>query len=370
MTRKAPSDGVLLLNGVCPYYTMFPISFPLERLREASSGEWVIDPFCGRGSTNYAARLLGLPSLGIDSNPVAAAIAQAKVVSTTPGRIVQACKRILETTPAPRLPKGEFWDNCYHPHTLRQLVKLRKALRTNCSTPARQALRALLLGRLHGPLLKSSLQSYLSNQMPRTYAAKPSYAIKFWRQHKMKPPEVDVLELVARKAPQYFGELPPTVTGAVICADSSSIELDGIVDKARWVVTSPPYYGMRTYIPDQWLRYWFVGGPPQVSYRFKGQLEHTSPAKFAADLGRVWKNMAGACAEGARMVIRFGGIRDRNQSPREIIWESIRLADCAWKITTVKSAGLATNGKRQAKQFLSQLKEPVAEFDVYARLQA
>src|SRR6266581_2599869 len=77
-------------------YKMFPIDFPLECLRSARKGEWVIDPFCGRGSTNYAARLLGLPSIGIDSNPVAAAIAQAKLVVTTPERIVQVCRRILE----------------------------------------------------------------------------------------------------------------------------------------------------------------------------------------------------------------------------------------------------------------------------------
>ena len=28
------------------------------------------------------------------------------------------------------------------------------------------------------------------------------------------------------------------------------------------VITSPPYLGMRTYLPDQWLRYWALGGEP------------------------------------------------------------------------------------------------------------
>ena len=40
------------LNSVCPYYTMFPLDFPLARLAGASTGDWVLDPFCGRGSTN------------------------------------------------------------------------------------------------------------------------------------------------------------------------------------------------------------------------------------------------------------------------------------------------------------------------------
>ena len=50
------------LNAICPYFTMFPLTFPLAvRHRRARCGEWVLDPFCGRGTTNYAARLVGLP---------------------------------------------------------------------------------------------------------------------------------------------------------------------------------------------------------------------------------------------------------------------------------------------------------------------
>src|SRR6266566_3254187 len=241
-------NGLLLLNGVCPYYTMFPLAFPLDRLRGAKAGEWVIEPFCGRGSTDYAARLLGLPSVGIDSNPVAAVIAEAKLVATTPERIIQVCKSVLETTRTPRVPKGAFWQTCYHPNTLRQLCKLRSALRTGRSSPARSALRALLLGRLHGPRPKFAPPSYLSNQMPRTYAAKPGYAVRFWRKHDMRPPEVDVLELVRRKAASYFGKLPPSAAGEVVCADSATTCLSSLVERpAGWVITSPPYYGMRTY---------------------------------------------------------------------------------------------------------------------------
>jgi len=125
---------------------------------------------------------------------------------------------------------------------------------------------------------------------------------------------------------------------------------------------------MRTYLPDQWLRYWFLGGPARVSYQSEGQLEHTSPQRFAEQLGDVWKNVAKVCADGARLVVRFGGIRDRNQSPRDILWKSFDLADSGWRITNVWPAGLATRGKRQAEQFLGALRKPVAEFDVYARL--
>ena len=53
------------LNAVCPYYTMYPLDFPLRVLKKhGKRGDWVIDPFCGRGTTNFAARLLQMPSVG------------------------------------------------------------------------------------------------------------------------------------------------------------------------------------------------------------------------------------------------------------------------------------------------------------------
>jgi DNA modification methylase len=73
------------LNGVCPYYTMYPLNFPLRVLEtRARPGQWILDPFCGRGTTNFAARVLGLPSIGVDSSAVAVAIAQAKLCQRAP----------------------------------------------------------------------------------------------------------------------------------------------------------------------------------------------------------------------------------------------------------------------------------------------
>lgn len=362
------------LNGVCPYYTMFPLDFPLAQLRDATPGDLVIDPFCGRGSTSYAARLRGLASLGVDSSPVAAAIAQAKVVVTTPADVVAACREILATAPTPvEVPQEAFWAWCYHPWTLEQLAALREALRDDCETPARQALLALLLGRLHGPRNVRAPYSYCSNQMPRTYASKPAYAVRFFEARGLEPPLVDVLDLVERMADHYFAAAAyRAAAGSVaVHADSRTVDLtrhlpDGQL--AGWVVTSPPYYGMRTYVPDQWLRNWFVGGPADVPYTFQGQLDHGSPKVFAASLGEVWRNVARACRPGARLIVRFGAIQDREHDARDILAESLRAAGCGWRTMTVRNAGSAAAGRRQADQFLAERSTPIDEFDLYARL--
>src|ERR1043166_9179852 len=115
---------------------------------------------------------------------------------------------------------------------------------------------------------------------------------------------------------------------------------------------------MRTYVPDQWLRYWFLGGLAKVVYRFSRQLRHESPDAFAGDLSMVWRRAADACKPGAHLIARFGTIPERNRDAVEILRESLRLSECGWRLQTVKSAGAADKGKRQAKQFGLENSEP------------
>lgn len=346
---------------------MFPLDFPLRVLAgRAHYGDRVLDPFCGRGTTNFAARILGLDSVGVDSSPVAAAITAAKLVNTTPTDIIAEARRILANGRRLGSPAGEFWDWAYNEKVLFALCRLRASFLDECSTPARIALRGIILGALHGPRQKT-FQSYLSNQSPRTYAPKPAYAVRFWKARRMRPQPVDVFEIIARRANRYYSS-PMSGTGQARLADSRSIESlkpRAPNKKFTWVVTSPPYYGMRTYIPDQWLRHWFVGGADQVDYSNRDQVVHSSPDDFASDLRKVWQNSALFCSRKARLVVRFGGISDRDASPREVIRRSFQHS--GWQILTIKSAGDASHGKRQADTFLRERSKPVDECVIWAR---
>lgn len=364
-----PEQNQERLNAICPYFTMFPLSVPAKQLARLEAGQWVLDPFCGRGSTNFAARLLGLGSVGVDSNPVAVAIAEGKMVATSAEAVVDACKRILAARRDVQLPEGEFWTRCYDPTTLEELCRVRASLLSDHRSSHRKALRALLLGLLHGPRNKG-VPSYLSNQMPRTYGAKPDYAVRFWSRRGLEPVRVNLLDLVARKARYYFQSTPPEAPFRVLWGDSRKTALAGLAPGFSMVVTSPPYYGMRTYVPDQWLRYWFLGGPPTPTYQHPDQLSHGSASDFAEQLARVWANVARVCLPGARFMIRFGGIHDRKASPREILRQSLSGADCGLRIQTVRSAGLSSRGKRQADQFQRPLDTPIEEWDFHVRMEA
>lgn len=355
------------LNAVCPYYTMYPLQFPLNVLKRGGArGDVVLDPFCGRGTTNFAARLLGMPSYGIDSSPVAAALASAKLVYATPGRVVAAAQTMLSGHPTAEMPSGEFWTWAYHPETLAELCRLRAGLLESCDSPSRILLRAILLGALHGPQPKGA-PSYLSNQSPRTFAPKPRYAVKFWRERGLHPQKVDVLRLIGTKAERYLSARLPDVEGAAVIADSRVPKTFDSIPTARWIITSPPYYGMRTYIPDQWLRSWFLGAPEHVEYRPPAtEVEHTGVDHFARQLGLVWKNTARRSTTKTRLVIRFGGIHDRNAEPMDVLRQSFAGTD--WRISTARTVPDADTGRRQVRQFQSKPKKSITEYDVYCTL--
>jgi hypothetical protein len=354
---------------VCPYFTMFPLPFPYRRLRKEPRGLRVLDPFCGRGTTNFAARLLGLESVGLDSNPVAAAVAQSKLVKVSADEVYQACQIALAEANAGTPHRGDFWSLCYDHKTLREICAVRNHFLAKRSlTEAQVALRAILLGILHGPVRKGA-PTYLSNQMPRTYSTKPGSAIAFWRKHNMRPVYVAVLDALKRRAEYLLKEVPLRANGHVRLADSRERESYENLGTFDLVVTSPPYLGMRTYWPDQWLRNWFLGGPALVEYARADQITTQDQEKFTSDLAAVWKQSAKVCRSGAKLVVRFGALPSYGADPSTLIKESLQQADCGWVVQTITDAGAAPDGKRQADQFGAGQTDSIAEIDVHCRLE-
>lgn len=360
LPTKIPMNS---LNGACPYFTMFPLDFPLRILKiHATQDSAILDPFCGRGTTNFAARLLGLYSVGVDSSPVASAIASGKLVNADPNEIAAEVSSILNKEVEYKIPSGDFWELAYHPDVLNQLCKIRTVLNNDCNSDNRKALRLIILGALHGPQQKIT-SSYFSNQSTRTFSPKPRYAVKYWTQRDLLPRKVELETIILQRANRFYTTLPEG-RGTIILGDSRISTNFPNDRRYSIVITSPPYYGMRTYIPDQWLRNWFLGGPEHVDYSCDSQVTHSSSQDYINDLKRVWKNCFEACHDHAKLVIRFGGIADRNVDPKFLIKSSLK--GTGWKIKTINSAGTAHKGKRQADAFLKNASIPLCEYDVWA----
>lgn len=361
----------LRLNSICPYFTMFPLSFPARILSKIKPGEIVFDPFCGRGTTNYAARLHGNVSYGIDSNPVAQAIAMSKLITATPKEIVNLYNRIVHDSKSVEVPNGQFWDLAFNSDNLFSICKLRNYfLNKNPLSNVDLALRSIVLGVLHGPKMKGQ-PSYLSNQFPRTFSFKPDYSVRYWTTHSLFPEKVNILDLISRKAEYFYNkDTPEEVGGEILLGDSRHInDIHG--QRFDWIITSPPYFGMSTYRQDQWLRLWFLGGDETVDYSSREQLKHWSEKSFIKDLSLVWQNSAKMASRNAKLVIRFGAIPSKSEIPPiDLLKESIRISDCGWRIKRKKNAGVPVSGKRQANQIKNSASKYIEEYDVYAVLQS
>ena len=118
---------------------------------------------------------------------------------------------------------------------------------------------ALLLVDLHG-----KRQNALSNQMRQTKAMSPQYAIEWWKQHGLNPPERDPVAFMLKKvAWRYAKGRLEDGSGRVYLGDSRSVlaRWESHPMKAMLLLTSPPYFGVTNYFYDQWLRLWLLGGP-------------------------------------------------------------------------------------------------------------
>ena len=365
VTPKQTGEPSAALNAVCPYYTMFPLEFPISVLKRFGKPRLrVLDPFCGRGTTIFAARLKGHQAYGIDSSPIAIAIARAKLADTCEDDVLSLAETLLEQHADAPMPEGEFWRWAYAPSTLRDVCALREGVQPLRSQSA-AVLRAVCLGALHGPLTKSvATRSYFSNQMPRTFASKPDYSVRYWQAQDLKPVAVDVLQILETRVERLELEALPRPRGAsgVVTADArlarGYVSLPARIDL---VITSPPYYGMRTYIADQWLRNWFLGGPATVPYGEQNLLSHQSPDAFAESLSRVWDQIGDRLADGGRMHVRFGAIPSRKRDAKEIMKSSLEQSRIDWKLCGVRKAESAASGKRQACHMGGRVKSAAIE---------
>ena len=174
--------------GVGPYYAMFPVDFADHVVQKyTSSGETILDPFAGRGTSIFSAATKGRNGMGVELNPVGWVYSQAKLNAASKDDVIERLKeigRLADRRRAkPRLPVFFSW--CFSQPVQRFLMTARDHLnwrqcRVDCT------LMALLLVNMHG-----KREASLSNQMRQTKSMSPEYAVNWWKERKLRPPNVD-----------------------------------------------------------------------------------------------------------------------------------------------------------------------------------
>ena len=287
--------------AVGPYYAMFPLEFAFEVIGKYSKpGQLVVDPFAGRASSIYAAATQGRYGLGIEINPLGWIYAQAKLnpsplhlVENRFRAIVKSSESMRYKEQAKNLP--EFFQWCYSKNALAFLLTARNNLNWEGNQVDR-TLMSFILVYLHG-----KLDQTLSNQMRQTKAMGHIYSVRWWKERKLKPPQIDVKKfLLPRIRWRYEKGIPQTTLSTVKMADSTQVlkkEAETFTKKigrrCSLFFTSPPYYGLTNYYKDQWLRLWLLGGEEQplwISEKHKGRFE--SQVEYRELLENVFGNAA------------------------------------------------------------------------------
>jgi len=322
---------------------MFPESFAEKWIdRLTRRGDYVLDPFCGRGTAPFQALLMGRNAVASDINPVAYCVSRAKTNSPSLASVrrrITILEREFELeaenleTERRKLPV--FFRHAYRLRTLRQLLFLRHRLKWRRSD-GDCMIAALVLGSLHGESNRSL--SYLSNQMPRTISTKPDYSIRFWRTHGYKPPQRDVFELLRKKLNFRYESSPPN--GHALMFHEDFRELPRLIKvfhkPIKCAITSPPYMNVTNYEEDQWLRIWFLGGSPKPTYgKISKDDRHLRPEKYWDLISDIWRVLGLILHKRADVVIRIGG---KNLSTDQIVnglvgasvfsRRTIKLANC------------------------------------------
>ncbi len=105
------------IHSIHPYPAKFISEIPrnLIKIIGVPKDTWILDPFCGSGATLTEAQLAGIPSLGIDLNPIACLMSRVKTRPLTKSLVPFAEKTISEARNGmtnidiPDIPNLDHW---------------------------------------------------------------------------------------------------------------------------------------------------------------------------------------------------------------------------------------------------------------------
>jgi hypothetical protein len=295
-------------HAICPYFAMFPERFVQKNLVWSDMDDLVFDPFSGRGTTVFESLLNRRRAIGCDTNPVAVCVSNAKAAPPTWKAVLHRLDELESTISAQHEPleNRDFFRLCFHPHTIEQVLHLRANLRwreraDDCF------IAALILGSLHGESHRS--ERYFSNRMPRTISTNPHYSVEWWQSRGYVAPKRDAFSILRTMAEYRFSSEPPPMQGEVKEGDArkSSELFDKYRGQVSLVITSPPYLDTTDFVEDQWLRLWFLGGPPTPRRLGPTDDRHTSIGLYWQFLTEVWTGVAPLLKKNAHLIIRIGG---------------------------------------------------------------
>ncbi len=348
-------------HPMCSYLASFPAALAHAFIaRWSRPGDVVLDPFSGRGTTPLQACAEGRIGVGNDLNPFAYLLTAAKVEPAGPAEArtrltalrlrwanegpawLALSLRVL-AAPGPhgaRIPAAGSLASpdegvetvpievalAFHPRTFAQLLFVRTMLRLDDRVD--RFLAAALTGILHG---KSA--SYLSEVMPNTFSMARGYVRDYVARTEFHSPERDVFAGLERKLSRLYRQPLPGSTGIALLGDArdagvrarTALRARALPERARLVLTSPPYLRVVKYGYYNWMRAWLLGEDPAAIDAALDDAHHRTA--YLQFLRQVLDGLRPALADDAVVVLVIGDVeRDRGRA----LLGGVGLAERVW----------------------------------------
>lgn len=225
----------------------------------APSGARILDPFCGSGTSLVECAHLGMRATGVDFNPLAVFIANAKLSclhlpATTLGKEMRSTIRRYTGAKVPRASakceRRAYLESWFEPAVLSDIERLRAAIERG------------------NPSCANSLLSIASNLL-REYSLQDPHDLRIRRRKNFTPKETfveawkaAVVRFVSRlaEAQEVIGKVPGYGKALLLDSRSTMLGRRGIgKTKFDCAVTSPPYSMALPYIDTQRLSLVWLG---------------------------------------------------------------------------------------------------------------
>lgn len=292
------------IHALHPYPARFIPAIPREliRLFRPIDGAWVLDPFCGSGTTLVEAHIAGVPAVGIDLNPIATLLTKVKLTPLTDSlreRAEAAVQRARLLRPkVPPIPNLDHW----FARDIQQVVaSLVEAVDEERDADTRDALRLAL----------SRILIRVSNQESDTRYAAIEKNVE----------ANDVFGLFSQAATTIHDALSETYRGLfstlpraeVITQDVLTVRADQLGQRFGLVITSPPYPNVYEYwLYHKYRMYWLGLDPIGVRKLEIGarphffKKNHQTEADFASQMAAVFALLGAVLLPGGLICVVVG----------------------------------------------------------------
>lgn len=231
------------------------------------SEDIVLDPFNGSGTTGVEAIRLGRKFIGMDTNPIALLMSEAKLYFPDPKTlrkqielIHSECEALFSSVNAPHHPRHEELKAWYHPETLLMLNRLLNSILKISNEKLRKCLLAIFSGALKSCSSQGRHWGWVcDNVKPKDDEIVFKDALSIFVNAAYE--YIRISELAHKAVQVHVNDETRKLTRArykLVAGDCVSNMRDLASNYVDLIMTSPPYYGVADYVKSQRLSYlWF-----------------------------------------------------------------------------------------------------------------